>query len=176
MAEYDKPKTLKSTATVKRKDVFEQISTTTGLPPEHIEAVFRAYADIARNNLTDGYNIVFPFIGVLKIVKQYIPETYNREIAKKYGTIDIPKFKRQHRFTVLFGPMLALNPNYRLLITDSLPTNQAAHELKKMPFENNTKKFNFNNSVYDTITEEDTDANEAVFLDNDTTDDKNVGS
>lgn len=176
--DHDKPKMLRSTATVTRKDLLRQISTATGLQLDQIEDVFRAYADITRNNMLDGFNTVLPFIGVLKIVKQYIPETYNKHIVKKYGAIDIPKFNKKHKFTILFGPMLSIHPTWRLLITDVLPTNQTAHLIKKLPFEESYKKYDFqntaNNQLYDNIQEESQDENDFVILDNNTQDDKSI--
>ena len=138
------PKQLRSAATIKASVVMSELSALTGISKQDIDTLFKAYAAMAINYQLDGYNISVPYIGVLRIIKQYIPASYNKEIVKKYDAVTIEQFKSENKFTVLFSPMLKLSPNFRLLITDELPTNMQAHRLQKMPFEQDFKKYNFN--------------------------------
>lgn len=156
-----KPKQLRSAATIKSSVVMSELSALTGITKQDIDTLFKAYAAMAINYQLDGYNISVPYIGVLKIIKQYIPASYNKEIVKKYDAVEISEFESKNKFTVLFSPMLKLSPNFRLLITDELPTNMQAHRLQKMPFEQDLKKYNFNACPKledDIILEDDTEA------------------
>lgn len=148
------PKQLRSPATIKSSAVIAELSTLTGIDKQDIDRLFKTFAAVAINYQLDGYNLAMPYIGVLKIVKQYIPATYNKEILKKYDAVAIDEFKSGKKFTVLFSPMLKLSPNFRLQITDTLPTNLQAHRLERLPFENGFKKYDFKSQLIS----DDTDA------------------
>lgn len=146
ITEMDKPKIGKSAVTLKKKELYQEISNISGYDVEDIAEIFKAYQKIVINNLLQGINVVLPFMGIVKIVRTFIPETYNNAIVRKYGAIDIPNLNRPHRYTVQFTPKVVLSSFFNLLTRDKLPMNEQAIKVKKMPFDKDYR-FDFDNII-----------------------------
>lgn len=135
------PRWLSSPVTIEQKDVYKEIEAKTGIDTQTVQDVFKAYADIVKNYHIDGVNVTLPYIGIFKIIKTYFIDTgYTKLLKQKYGTYHSPAFKKD--YIVLFSPKLTIAPYFRLKIVDSLPNNEDAHNVKRMPFSDHHYAYN----------------------------------
>ena len=135
--ELESPKEQNSSTTTKKRDIISQISLLTGLQEKDIDNVFLAYNKIAVNNILQGKNVVLPYIGIIKVIRSLIPETYNKALLEKFGAIHIPNLNRKHRFTVMFIPRLSVSASFHAQTRDKLPINEDAIKVKHLPFVSN---------------------------------------
>lgn len=140
--ETPKPKA-KPRATWKSQKVFNEISELTSLPPSSVQDVFEAFARLTQNNMLQGINIALPYIGTVRLNKQYYPEKYAKHsLGVRYGTCVVESMGNRV-FTIVFAPTVRISSRFRQSITDKLPTNLDAHNLGLRPYIDDTKKYPF---------------------------------